>query len=253
MQRFVTVSATLAFLSIGQASAQTVTYSNVTTYNGIGFWSSSTQNSGANIISAFAADDIFYASPSISRIREMHFSVFNFNDENVTARPILRFFDDNGANGGPGTYLGGFDLSALTFTGGGVTTLFSLDISDEPPLVTDGTFWAGLAFDNNFGATGATAVQLENLGQGLFSPPTIGSSTDHFFVSNELGNFTGNNPNGDFLDFFGLIPADFGWQFTIFNPVPEPSSLLLVGGVGVVGILVMRRRPQPRRRSLQPR
>jgi len=242
MNRFGLLATTLALLSTWQVGAQTIAYANVTNYNGLGFWNSSTQTSGSNVISAFAADDIFFPAPGSFRLYEIRFSVFNFNAETVTARPILRFFDNNGANGGPGTYLGGFDLDAVTVAGGGTTTLFLLDVSNEPPIVVDGSFWAGIAYDNNSGATGATATQLENLGQGLFSPPTLGTSADHFFVSNELGNFAGDNPSGDFLDFFGLIPADFGWQFSVFNPVPEPSSVLLVGGLGGLAFMATIRR-----------
>lgn len=231
----------VALALAGKTHAQTVVYSNITNYNDFGFWGSSTQTIGSNIVSAMVADDVFFATPGAWQLADLHFSVFNGNVENVTARPILRFWDNNGTDGGPGTYLGGLVFDPLTFTGGAATTLFNADLTGETPINIDGSFWAGIAFDNNFGATGATAVQLENLGQGLFGPPTIGTSADHFFVSNEFGDFAGNNPAGGYLDFFGLIPADFGWRFTGIQPVPEPSALLLIGATATAAWFSRRR------------
>ena len=37
-------------------------------------------------------------------------------------------------------------------------------------LLPSSSIWAGIAFDNNGGATGATAAQLDSLAQGIFSP-----------------------------------------------------------------------------------
>jgi hypothetical protein len=37
-------------------------------------------------------------------------------------------------------------------------------------VLPSGTFWAGITFDDNNGTTGATLVQLDNLGKGVFRP-----------------------------------------------------------------------------------
>ena len=54
--------------------------------------------------------------------------------------------------------------------------------------------WAGIAFDNNGGATGATAAQLDNLAQGIFSPPDLGTSADQYFVTTAAGSFAVGQP-----------------------------------------------------------
>ena len=72
--------------------------------------------------------------------------------------------------------------------------------------------WAGIAFDNNGGTTGATAAQLDNLAQGIFSPPEVGTSADQYFVTTAAGSFASDNPVGTLANFGGAPPADFGWE-----------------------------------------
>jgi hypothetical protein len=93
-----------------------------------------------------------------------------------------------------------------------------------------GTFWAGVTFDGNNGTTGATLANLNNLGPGIFDPPTLGSSQDQFFATNSAGSFLANNPAGSFFNFGGSPVANFGWAFSGTPPAapgaPEPPSLL---------------------------
>jgi hypothetical protein len=94
-----------------------------------------------------------------------------------------------------------------------------------------GTFFAGVYFDDNGGTTGATAAQLNLLGQGVFAPPTVGSSQDSFFQTTGAGG--GANPAGSFANFGGNPTADFGWAFsgTLATPEPGTGLLLLLAGV----------------------
>ena len=82
----------------------------------------------------------------------------------------------------------------------------------------NGFFWAGITFDNNGGTSGATAAQLNEFGQQLVSPPTIGSSQDVYFQSSMGGVIPGSNPAGGLHSFGGNPPADFGWQFFALHP-----------------------------------
>jgi hypothetical protein len=68
---------------------------------------------------------------------------------------------------------------------------------------------------------------LNNLGVGIFDPPTVGSSQDVFFQTSAAGSFAGNDPAGGFFFFGGSPVANFGWQFS-GTVVPEPSSLALL-------------------------
>ena len=79
-------------------------------------------------------------------------------------------------------------------------------------LFESSAIWAGIAFDNNSGTTGATAAQLDNLALGIFSPAVVGTSTDQYFVTTNAGSFASDNPVGTLTNFGGPPPADFGWE-----------------------------------------
>jgi hypothetical protein len=230
------------------ARADVVIYSNLTNFSAQGYAGGGAATSGGDTITKTVADDITTAPGTAGNaVDGFTFTVANFNATAVTARAIVEFWASDGAGGGPGTLLTGFIFNPITFAGGSVVQGFSF--VPETPLFTvpaNGTFWAGITFDNNGGATGATAAQLNNLGQGIFAPPTVGSSQDAFFQSNAGGTIPGSNPAGGFFFFGGNPVADFGWQFLSPSPaaVPEPSPLILssFAGLAVLGIGFLRNR-----------
>lgn len=236
--RFTKVFAACAAVAVSTAaSAQTVTYNNLTTFTGQVFSNGGSVNQAGNTITRMVADDINIASPTTSRMTSFTFTVTNLNATAVSARPLVRFYDNNGAGGLPGTFLGGFNFNAINFAG---LNLGSFSFNLPAPLIIDGTFWAAITFDNNTGATGATQAQLNNLGQGIFNPPTVGSSQDAFWYSDAAGGFVVNNPVGQIFNFNGNPVANFGWQFTT-QPVPEPGVLAMIGGIGAFALIRRRR------------
>lgn len=240
----------LALLWVAPLSAQTITYSNVTNFQAAAYapGAGTSGLEGANRVATLIADDI-QLDTSITGytvISGFQFTVANLNAVAVTARPLVRFWSDNNLDFIPDTFIGGFNFNPITFAAGPGVQLFTFNPGTA--LFTapgDGFFWAGLTFDDNNGTTGITAAQIENLGQGLFDPPTIGSSLDLFFETAAPGSFVGNNPAGG-LFFFGGAPnpiANFGWQFSV---IPEPTTWALLGLGSISAVPLYRRWRQAR-------
>ena len=229
MLRFtaVAVFAALACFS-SRADAQAIYYSNTTNFTGQGFANGGGGLIGSNTITRLVADDINFGGTAVPyTILGFQFSVANFNTTTVNARPRVRFYNDDGTGSGPGTLIAGFSFAPITFAAGPTVQVFN---ATGVNFTVDGSFWAGITFDDSNGTTGATLAQLNNLGQGIFNPPTVGSSTDIFFQTTANGDFFLSNPTGGFFNFGGNPVANFGWQFTI-QSVPEPSALMLIGAV----------------------
>lgn len=225
------------------ARADFAVYSNITNFSSAAFPTAGATLVAGDTITQLTADDITpIAGAAGESVDSFTFSVANFNSTDVSARALVRFYGGDGASGGPGTLLGGFNFNPITFTAGSVG-LFTFAPGTALFTLPSGTFWAAIAFDNNSGATGATAAQLNNLGQGLFDPPTIGSSQDVFFQGDTVSNYTTSNPTGSFLFFGGSPVANFGWAFRTLAVAPEPASLALFGiGATLAGGLALRRR-----------
>jgi hypothetical protein len=223
------------------AFADTVIYSNTGNYTGNAFANGGTATQAGNQITRLVADRVQTTAVGAPiAITQFSFSVANLNAGTVLARPRVRFYDDDGAGGTPGTYITGFSFNAISF-GAGVTVYSATAAFTVPG--TDGSFWAGITFDDNNGATGATAAQLNNLGQGIYDPPTVGSSFDSFFVTNAAGSFLVNNPAGTVSNFGGAPIANFGWVFQVATPVPEPAvAMLSLFGLPLLGVAVFLRR-----------
>jgi hypothetical protein len=168
-------------------------------------------------------------------INNIYFSVVNANATAVSARPRLRIYDASGAGGGPGNVIAGFSFNPISFTANSGSSFFFHPTGVNVP---SGTFWMGLKFDNNSGATGATITQLNNLGMELFNPPTIGTSADTLFETTAAGDFLVNNPAGSQFNFGGNPPAN---AFFGISVVPEPSTMALAG-LGTVALMIFRRR-----------
>jgi len=236
---------TLAFaavfgLCLAQAQAQTIIYNNLTTFSGSGFTNGTATVQSGDDITKLVADDINFAAGSAGAIvTQYSFTVANFNATAVSARPLVRFYNNNGTGGGPGTFLGGSNFNPISFNAGSVAT-FTAPLSTYFIVPTTNSVWAAITFDDNNGATGATATQLNGLGQGIFNPPTVGSSQDAFFQSTAAGSFVSSNPAGSFLFFGGNPVANFGWRFSAITP--EPGSAALFVGMGLSGGLVFKRR-----------
>jgi hypothetical protein len=200
-------------------------------------------NGGATVVSGntitrLVADDITplsgYSGQAISNI---YFSVVNANAVAVSARPRLRMWNADGTGGNPGTFIAGFTFNPISFA---ASTGYSFFFHPTGVNVPSGSFWIGLTFDNNSGATGATDVQLDNLGMALFNPPTIGTSADSAFETTAAGDFQVNNPAGATFNFGGNPPANFFFGVSVAQ-VPEPATAVLAG-LGLLGLLVFRRR-----------
>jgi hypothetical protein len=89
----------------------------------------------------------------------------------------------------------------------------------------NGQIWAGIGFDNDNGATGITADELNALGGLTFHPATIGTDGSQSFFLAPSSSIGVNNPS---VTAFGTpFGANYGWTIDA-SAVPEPSSVVLV-------------------------
>jgi len=232
----------LAALASGAAHAQNIPiYSNITNYLGAFTTTQGpTSNTGGITQTAFYADDLTYdVSFAGQNINNVSFSVYNSDVSGFTARPRFRFFNSDGAGGGPGTYITtGYSPVVTLVPGINVISNFNNGSQLNMILPASGRIWAGIFFDNGGGTT-ATAAQIAGLGQGVYGPPSVGSSSNTYFVSSgNTGGFT-TTPAGAIVSGpIGGQNANFGWQVNVVA-VPEPSSLGLIalglvsGGAGL--------------------
>lgn len=207
----------------------TADYSNVTNFVGQGFANGGAALQAANTITRLVADDITptgtFAGLSITQLK---FSIANFNPGSVSVRPRIRFWLTDGAGGAPGTYYSvpaavGFSFNPL-LVGPGVTIVTGA-LAPNQFTMPGVPFWAGITFDNNNGTTGATAAQLNLIGQGVFDAPTVGSSADLFWLTTAAGSFFApNNPVGSLSTLGGNPVANFAWEFSVDAPVPTIDS-----------------------------
>jgi hypothetical protein len=229
--------------TMGGTRGVTGIYSNTTTFLGQAFANGGSQNQSGNTITRLVADDLNLINASaVTEVNQITFAVANLNATNTNCRARIRFWQ-NGA-GVPGAYLTdadnaaasiGFSFNPFSFAPG--VTLLTGNLTGAGWSLAAGpqTIWAGLTFDNNTGQSGATAAQLDNMGVGLFDPPTEGSSTDNLFQTTAAGSFFPTpNPAGALVNFAGNPLANAGWEL-----VPEPSSLALLA---LGALAVIRRR-----------
>ena len=229
------------------ATADPVFYNNTTTRTAAAANGGATTTAG-NTITKLIADDINLAGSQPVNITGFSFSVANFNAVAVSARPLVRFYFSDGVGGGPGTLLSGANFAPISFPASQVNVLSaSLTAANQFVVPANTFFWAGITFDNNSGATGATVAQLNNFGQGIYNPPTVGASQDVFFQSTNAGSFASSNPAGSFFSFGGSPAANFGWRFTGTAVTPEPGAVAMLMGFGVSGLALLRRRKMARK------
>jgi hypothetical protein len=231
-------------LIAGSAHAATI-YSNVTNFSGSAFADGGATVTAGTDTTKLIADDITVASGFGGAVVDsFSFAVANLNAAAVTARPLVRFYDDDGAGNGPGTLLGSFDFNPISF-GADAVAIFTFTASNLFTVPSGGTFWAAITFDDNAGTTGATQAQMNELGMGIFGPPTVGSSQDSFFETTSAGDFASNDPAGGFFNFGGNPVGDFGWSFdSAATTTPEPGTgmLSLLAAIPLAAYFRVRRR-----------
>jgi len=209
-------------------------YSDISTFSG-----SATTNGAANLlngntITTLIADSLGLIGTPPFSIGGFTFSVANFNGVNVSARPLIRFYANDGTAGGPGTILAAYDFAPISFSALNVA-LFTGNVT--PFTATTQSIWAAIIFDNETATTGATLAQLNNLGQGVFDPIDRGSSTDGFFATDTAGAFEANNPTGSVFDFGGPPLANFAWEIISAVPLPVTLNSFKVQRVGLINSL----------------
>jgi len=227
--------------TLGGTRGTTGIYSNVANFLGSGFANGGSALQAGNTITRLVADDLgLINSAAVTEVNQITFAVANFNATATNCRARIRFWQ-NGA-GVPGAYLTdsdsatsiGFSFNPFNFAPG--VTLLTGNLTGAGWSLAAGpsTIWAGLTFDNNTGTSGATAATLDNMGVGLFDPPTEGTSADNLFETTAAGSFFPTpNPAGSLFNFGGAPIANAGWEL-----VPEPSSLALLA----LGALALARR-----------
>jgi PEP-CTERM motif-containing protein len=238
MKKFALLAVLACGMAASSAKAQVNIYDN---FDGATF-NRGQINGGAtdaSPITFLVADDINFATGqgTGAQPNQIVFGVFNSDPTaTINARPRLRFWNADGAGGGPGTLITGFSFSPITFAAN-APSFFSFN-----PNATAGTMvlpsdhiWAGITFDN-VGAT-ATTAQLNELGVTIVNPVTVGTSADQLWTSATPGSQLVSNPAGTInVSPYGGAPlANEGWRFQV-APVPEPTSLALVGLFGAAGI-----------------
>ncbi|PWU20431.1 MAG: hypothetical protein C5B50_03945 [Verrucomicrobia bacterium] len=169
----------------------------------------------SNTITRLGADDITpisgYSGLPVSNI---FFAVINGDSVAVSARPRIRIYQGDGANGGPGTLVVGYTFSPISFAANSGSAFYFHPTGLNLP---SGTFWMGMTFDNNFNGSGATDSNLNNLGMAIFDPPVAGSSDDVFFLTDPAtsGSYLASNPTGTFTYFGGSPVANFYFAVSV--------------------------------------
>jgi hypothetical protein len=230
------------FLILNAAASTQTHYSNVTNFTGFVVFPDNVGQLGGVDTTLLIADDITASVPSDPAaflIGRIVFTMGNGNPAAISFRPQVRFWDNDGPGGGPGTFLGGLNFNPVLINASSVSLVGFTSSTGIFYMPADGTFWAGIQFDNG-GASTANAAQLGLVGPGTFNPPTIGSSQDLDFLTDTLSVNTSNNPTGTIRNspFGGTPVASYGWQFIA---VPEPTTWALIGIGGLAIIPAWRR------------
>ncbi|MBN2447313.1 MAG: PEP-CTERM sorting domain-containing protein [Phycisphaerae bacterium] len=197
--------------SMGDSTRSTVVYSNVAT--------ATSGYSRLNPPAEEIGDELL--TTGAGPLDSVTFSVYNSSNSTLPltgADLTLKFYNYNSGTSS-------FDLAGtlaydnVTFTGltpGYYTMLTVSDIAQSQTINLSTDILATLTISDIQGGA-------ERVGQILFNPPTIGSSTDDFYR------------DGAWYWFGGSPVANFGWEIGV---VPEPTALLLLG---LAGLLARRR------------
>lgn len=235
---FVALAAAIGLQAQAQARGDVVAYKNATQYLGAALLNGGATNISGNSITRMTMDDIIpIASQVGGTVTSVDFSIANYNGTAVTVRPRVGFWKADAFGGGPGQYITGQQYIATSVPADGVLLVNFVPTN----FVLPATFWAGVSFDDNFGATGASQSQLNQVGQAFFGPPTVGTSSTKMFWTADAGDFTGSSSFSGTLENYGA-PLGLGWEFKTTPPVPEPGSLGLCGIALAVGLGTRRRR-----------
>ena len=237
----------LTALSAHPAAAQTVVYNNLTTATGTsaftGNYFRNAAGTTATTSTPMVADDITpIAGFAGSSVSSFTFTTVNVNAAATTFVPTISFYTQDPVSGVATTLLGAFNFSAPVTQNAGTITTRTATIAPGAFLLPSGTFWAGVSF------SGASVAELNNLGQGIYAAPIVGSSQDLFFDgTGSAPLMPTSNPAGTLSYFGGSPAANFGWSFSVAAPTPAPEasttvSLGLMLALGMGGLVIASKR-----------
>jgi hypothetical protein len=222
----------IVLFAAAMAHADTTVYDNLTTPANNGVENAGATEIGGDDITTMVADDITPISGySGDSVDAFEWTMTNNNSSTVTFRPLVRIYDSDGAGGGPGTFIAGFDFHTTATLSAGQNQGFIYQPGGPLFTLPSGTFWAGLIFDDDNGTTGISNSRLNELGQTFYNPPTVGTSADHFFATNDAGSFESDNPDGQLFHVSNdIFVSNFGWGFAVSTPEPTGAALLALAG-----------------------
>lgn len=214
-------------VTIGPASfVGTTAYRNYFS-SGVTYENGGATLNGSNTVTRLLADDVTpLASEVGGDVRELKFTAVNIGITPVNARINFRFWFNSGGNL-PGNY---YDVPAdVAFADDyqiapGVNFL-SIAIPAGTFTLPTGPLWCGMSYDDHDGTTGATAAQLDKLGQAISGTATIGTSNDGAFITDNPGEFSGvDNPAGVALNPVGGPHFNLALELVVDHATPSAKS-----------------------------